>query len=106
MSNDNYGSYNPQILDFTLHFWDSDNKWTYQDFPLKEIRFHVLGQAYGKGRWRSHLIQHRDSLPNQTKKEINSMLTKIQNVISTLTDLNCMVITIDLLDYVTPGENS
>lgn len=105
MSNDNYGSHNPQILDFTLHFWDSENKWTYDDFPLKEIRFHVLGQPYGKSRWRPHLIQHRDSLPNQTKKEISSMLNKIQSAISTLTDLNCMGITIDLLDNITIGED-
>ena len=105
MNNDNYGAHGPQILDFTLHFWDSDNRWTYQTLPLREIKFHVLGQSYGKGRWRPHLIQHHDLLPNQNKKEINLMLNKIQDSISTLTDLNCMVITLDLLDYVTPGEN-
>ena len=87
MHNDNYGSYNPQILDFTLHFWDSDNKWTHQEFPLKE------------------LIQHRDSFPHQNKKEINAMLNKIQDAISTLTDLNCMAITMDLVDDITGGEN-
>ena len=105
MHNDNYGSYNPQILDFTLHFWDSDNKWTHQEFPLKEIRFHVLGQPYGKFRWRPHLIQHRDSFPHQNKKETNAMLSKIQDAISTLTDLNCMAITMDLVDDITGGEN-
>ena len=105
MHNDNYGSYNPQILDFTLHFWDSDNKWTYQEFPLHEIRFHVLGQPYGKARWRTHLVQHRDPFPQQSKKEVNAMLIKIQDTISTLTNLNCMTVTLDLIDDITGGED-
>ena len=105
MSNESYGSYNPQILDFTLHFWNADNKWTYKTFPLKEIRFHVLGQPYGRGRWRPHLIQHRDELPKQNKKEVSSMLNMVQTTISELTELTCMMITIDLLDYTIPGEN-
>lgn len=94
-----YGAYNPHVLDFTLKFWEAGNRWTYAEPPFKEIRFHVLGQPYGKNRWRPHLIQYRDTLPNQNKKETNAMLNTLQQTISTLTETTCMAITIDLLDY-------
>ena len=94
-----YGAYNPQVINFTLKFWESGNKWAYEEPPFKEIRFRVLGQSYGKNRWRPHLIQYRDILPNQSKKEANSMLSMLQQTISTLTNATCMTITMDLLDY-------
>ena len=87
------------MLDFTLRFWESQNRWTYEEPPFKEIRFHVLGQPYGKNRWRPHLIHYLDTLPNQSKKEVNTMLTMLQQTISTLTNATCMTITMDLLDY-------
>ena len=105
MSTNEYGGHGPQIIDFTLQFWESEGKWVYQSTPLPKVRFHVLGQPYGKNRWRCHLTQHLDPLPLQNKKDSNSLLITLQQAISELTSCSCMAITIDLLDYVKQDED-
>ena len=99
-----YGSYNPQKLQFTLHFWNGSGRWIYQELPIRPIRFNVLGQPFGKARWRPHLIQHYDVLPEQGKKDRILMLSAIQKAISNITESKCMTITLDLLDYTPQGE--
>ena len=98
-------SYAPQILDFTLYFWNSSSNWAYLNLPVKELRFHVVGQNFGKGRWRPHLIQHFEPLPVGGKKETNDILFMIRDTISKLTDTDCMAVTMDLLDYNLLGDN-
>jgi len=104
MTNIQYGSYNPQKLQFTLHFWNGSGRWIYQELPICQIRFNVLGQPFGKTRWRPHLVQHYDILPEQSKKDRMLMLSAIQKAISDITKSKCMVITLDLLDYTPQGE--
>jgi len=53
----------------------------------------------GDHRWRPHLIYHKDVLPEQTNKEIATMLQKLQDIISQILGIECMPITKDLLDY-------
>jgi len=93
------GAYYPQILEFTLSFWNGTTRWSYSADLIRTIRFKVLGQPFGKTRWRPHLIYHKDMLPEQTNKEMIMMLQKLQDVISQILNMECMPITKDLLDY-------
>ena len=52
----------------------------------------------GPCRWRPHLIQYKDSLPIQGKKDFNIMLNTLKTSISTSLNLECTPITKDLLD--------
>ena len=93
------GAYYPQILEFTLSFWNDTTRWSYNDDLTKTVRYKVLGQPVGKTRWKPHLIYHKDLLPEQSNKEVVMMLRKLQDVISQILDVECMPITKDLLDY-------
>ena len=63
----------PDVIEITLYYWDTC-------------------------RWRPHLIQYKDSLPIQGKKDFNIMLNTLKTSISTSLNLECTPITKDLLD--------
>lgn len=92
-------AYYPQIIEFELLFWNSPNRWSASEQPIKKIRFKALGQPFGKIRWRPHLILHKDDLPEQTAKEAKLMLQQIRQAISIKLEVDCMLIAKDLLDH-------
>ena len=92
----------PDTVDVVLYYWD-ECRWLLKEEKPKSIRFHIIGKAMGPSKWRPHLIQHRDPLPMQGKKEFNVMLDTLRTSISTNTNLECVSITKDLLDD-TSGE--
>ena len=93
------GAYYPQIVEFELFFWEGSGKWSIiTQNPLQRIRFKALGQSFGSKRWRPHLILYKDDLPQQSKKELRSMLQTIRQAISTILGVDCMQITADLVD--------
>ena len=60
----------PDVIEITLYYWDTC-KWIVDEEKPKSIRFHIIGKAMGPCRWRPHLIQYKDSLPIQGKKDFN-----------------------------------
>ena len=87
----------PDTLDLTLYYWDED-KWLIEESKPKSIRFHIIGKVMGSTKWRPHLIQHKDPLPIQGKKDFNIMLNSLKKSIATTTQLECANITKDILD--------
>ena len=53
----------------------------------------------GKRNWYQMLRSTLHPLPEQTNKEIATMLQKLQDVISQILGVECMPVTKDLLDY-------
>ena len=92
----------PDVIELTLYYWDTC-RWVLDEERPKSIRFHIIGKAMGPSRWRPHLIQYKDPLPAQGKKDFNTMLEALRASISTNTNLECMSITKDLLDDIS-GE--
>lgn len=87
----------PDTVDVTLYYWGT-YQWVTEEVKPESIRFHIIGKAIGPSKWRPHLIQHRDPLPTQGKKDFNRMLEALQTSISTNINLECVIITKDLLD--------
>ena len=87
----------PDTLDLKLYYWDQC-KWLTEESKPKSIRFHIVGKAMGSTRWRPHLIQYKDPLPVQGKKDFNIMLDSLKRSIATNLHLECVNITKDLLD--------
>lgn len=94
------GAYYPQIVEFKLVFRIDEERWSYQESQTLVIRFKVFGQPFGRDRWRPHLIQHKDKLPNQNNKDITGMIKTLQEALSSILELECMTVTKDLLDYI------
>ena len=92
----------PDTLDLKLYYWDQC-KWLTEESKPKSIRFHIVGKAMGSTRWRPHLIQYKDPLPIQGKRELNEMLNILRKSISNNVELECAPITKDLLDDIS-GE--
>ena len=92
----------PDVVELTLYYWDTC-RWATDELRPRSIRFHVIGKAMGPSRWRPHLVQHRDPLPVQGKKDFNTMLDALKIGISTNINLECIAITKDLLDDIS-GE--
>ena len=92
----------PDVIEITLYYWDTC-RWIIDEKKPKSIRFRVVGKALGPYRWRPHLVQYKDSLPIQGKKDFNTMLAALQTSISTNLNLECIFITKDLLDDIS-GE--
>ena len=92
----------PDVLELTLYYWDTC-RWTINEEKPKPIRFRIVGKAMGPARWRPHLVQHKDSLPIQGKKDFSTMLEALKTSISTNLNLDCILITKDLLDDIS-GE--
>lgn len=90
------------VINITLYYFN-DNKWMSSEPKPKTIRFKAIGKIMGSIRWRPHLIQHKDPLPLQDKKELNIMLDALRESISSQINLECVAITRDLLDDVS-GE--
>ena len=87
----------PDTIDITLYYWGT-YRWLTEELKPESIRFHIIGKSIGSNRWRPHLIQHRDPLPIQEKKDFNIMLEVLQTSISANNNLECVTITKDLLD--------
>ena len=93
----------PDVVELTLYYWDTC-RWAMEDKKPKPIRFTVIGKAMGPTRWRPHLIQYKDPLPIQGKKDFNAMLEALKISISTNVNLVCAPITEDLLDDISGEE--
>ena len=94
----------PDVVDVTLYYVN-ENKWMLQEPEPTPIRFRALGKTMGSFRWRPHLIQHKDPLPPiQGKKEYTEMLNALRESSSNNIELECSVITQDLLDDIS-GED-
>ena len=89
-------------MSLTLYYWDTC-RWIIDEKKPKSIRFRVVGKALGPYRWRPHLVQYKDSLPIQGKKDLYIMLETLKTSISTNLNLECILITKDLLDDIS-GE--
>jgi len=87
----------PDVVEVILYYWDTC-RWIISEERPKSIRFHVIGKAMGPARWRPHLIQYKDSLPIQGKKDLSIMLHTLKTSISANLNLECTPITKDLLD--------
>lgn len=94
----------PDVVDVTLYYVN-ENRWMIKEPEPTPIRFHVLGKTMGLFRWRPHLIQHKDPLPPiQGKKEYMELLNALRESISNNIELECSIITKDLLDDIS-GED-
>jgi hypothetical protein len=87
----------PDVVEIILYYWDTC-RWIINEEKPKSIRFHIIGKAMGPFRWRPHLVQYRDPLPIQGKKDLSVMLDTLKTSISTNLNLECAPITKDLLD--------
>jgi len=87
----------PDVVELTLYYWDTC-RWAMEDKKPKPIRFTAIGKAMGPTRWRPHLVQYKDPLPIQGKKDFSLMLETLKMSISTNVNLTCAPITKDLLD--------
>lgn len=90
------------VVNITLYYLN-ENRWMPTEPKPKTIRFKIIGKTMGSVRWRPHLVQHKDPLPIQDKKELNTMLDALRESISSQINLECVPITKDLLDDVS-GE--
>ena len=89
----------PDTLDVTIYYGDN-GKWLLEQPEVLPIRFHIVGKAMGPARWRPHLIQYKDPLPVQDKRDFNNMMTILRESISNQLNLECTPISKDLFDEV------
>lgn len=88
----------PDVIEVELYFWNSESSWSNSADNVGHIRFKIIGKTIGQLRWRPHLVQYKDKLPIRTNKEYTTMLKILRDEISRKTGLNCVQISVDLLD--------
>ncbi len=92
----------PDVIEITLYF--SESNWSSGNDQIIPIRFKLIGKSMGSTRWRPHLVQHLDPLPINDSKSLKEMIKTLRNEISIKLELNCLPITIDLLDDISKDE--
>ena len=95
----------PDVIEVELYFWNLESNWSNSADNVGQIRFKIIGKSMGQLRWRPHLVQYKDKLPTMTNKEYTSMLKTLREEISLKIGLDCVQISVDLLDDISEGED-
>ena len=94
----------PDVIEITLYFWNSESNWSSSNDQIIPIRFKLIGKSMGITRWRPHLVQHLDPLPINDSKTLKEMIKTLRNEVSLKLELNCLAITLDLLDDISEDK--